>query len=89
MIVAQQRREVAARDFHLSSGLLLALVVDRVPFDRLAIDYGYPPHRLRAKLADHLAACSAALEPPPPEPAPLPPPSPSAVPIRIRTRPTT
>ena len=81
MIAAQQRREVAARDFQLSTGLLLALVVDRVPFDRLAADYGYPPHRLRARLAAHLAACAAALGPPPAEPAP--PPSPE---VRIRTR---
>lgn len=78
----------AAEQFTFASGLLRAHIVDGAPLDRLAADYGMSAARLRARLADHVATCAAALERPVAE-TPAPPPAPRPAPIAlppVRTR---
>lgn len=92
MIVPPTRQD-AANDFHLSAGLLRAHVLERVPIERLARDYGMTPERLRTRLLDHVAACFVAiggpiteLEATPVAPSAEPAAAPVAPGVRIRER---
>lgn len=88
MIRSYGRAQAAANEFALCSGILRLHLLEGVPFDRLAREYGYPVPRLREKLAAYVAACSAAIEVPPvtePEIAPVAPPAAPPT-IRIRER---
>lgn len=87
MIRSPGRREAAVSDFALCAGLLSAVAVDGHTLEEVATRYGFTVPRLRAKLENHIAACTTALmiEPPIPTPeaAPMLPPEPA---VRIRQR---
>lgn len=88
MIRSSGRTEAAANEFALCSALLRVHILEGVPLDRLARDYGYSAQRLREKLQVHVATCLAAIEVPPvtqPETAPVAPPAAPPT-IRIRER---
>ncbi|WCS25240.1 hypothetical protein LOK46_29690 [Methylobacterium sp. NMS14P] len=87
MIVPPTQQD-AANDYRLSAGLLKAHVLDGVPIERLAADYGYTATRLRTKLLDHVAACFVAIQGPIEEPEATPvAPAPPAVRVRERIAP--
>lgn len=90
MRVLAQIERSAAENFALAAGLLRAHLIEGVPLPRLAADYGFSLPRLRATLADHLAACTKALEMIEPPTLPTPETAPEAslatVSIRVRER---
>lgn len=73
--VCPQVRRPASETTALASGLLTAHVVQGVPLDRLAGDYGFTVPRLRSLLREHVATCAAVLAAEPEPAAP-----------RLRTR---
>lgn len=79
MRVLAQIERPAEEHFALAAGLLRAHVIEGVPLERLAHEYGFALARLRAVLADHVTACAKALEIAPEVP-------PATPPIRIRVR---